>query len=129
MLKVLVVDDSAIARMMISKCIEMTTDGVIELVDANNGVEAIGLIKKDRPHLVISDLNMPVMDGTALLRRIKASPKWCELPVIIITSAGNRQRESELKEQGAELVLNKPISPPDISIALDSLKCKGVIQL
>jgi len=61
---------------------------------------------------------MPIMDGETLLKWVKASPKLCEVPVIIITSAGNPAKEAELLKLGARQVINKPISPPVMMDAL-----------
>ena len=124
---ILIVDDSATARMMIGKCIEMALPGDIKLLEACHGNEAMAVLKDNLPDLVVSDLNMPEMDGKSLLRKIKASPRLNDLPVIIITSAGNTQRELELKELGAEFVLNKPVTPPMISEAIGFLKENGTL--
>ncbi|MCW8860132.1 MAG: response regulator, partial [Deltaproteobacteria bacterium] len=64
------------------------------------------------------DLNMPVMDGETLLKWVKSSPKLCNLPVVVITSAGNPVKEAQLLELGAHRVLNKPVSPPMLMDAL-----------
>jgi len=61
---------------------------------------------------------MPVMDGETLVKWVKASPKLGDLPIIVITSAGNPAKEAQLLELGAHRVLNKPVSPPVLMEAL-----------
>ena len=129
MLKILVIDDSATARMMIGKCLEMTVEGELQIIEASNGEQALSLMKSEPPNLILSDLNMPKMDGNAILKSVKCSPRLNDLPVIIITSAGNPKREEELTANGAELVLKKPVTPPLLSNAIDQLKERGVITL
>ena len=62
---------------------------------------------------------MPVMDGQTLVKWVKASPKLCDMPIIVITSAGNPAKEAQLLELGAYRVLNKPVSPPMMMEALE----------
>ena len=65
----------------------------IEVMHANNGVEALERLKARTPHLIITDLNMPEMDGFELIRRLKADNKHSEIPVIVFTVAEQEERE------------------------------------
>jgi two-component system chemotaxis response regulator CheY len=118
MKRIIIADDSATARMFIKRCLEIIGFGEAEFIEAADGKAALNAAKEQVPDLLLSDLNMPVMDGETLLKWIKASPKLCELPVIIITSAGNPAKEAQLLKLGARQVLNKPISPPVMMDAL-----------
>ena len=128
MLKVILVDDSATARMMIGKCVEISLQGDVEILEAADGIEAIKAMKAMMPDVIISDLNMPGMDGEKLLTTIKSTSIFKHLPVIIISSAGNPKREEQLLKLGAERVLQKPITPPVLAKCLDTLIENGVIQ-
>ncbi|MFC1591732.1 response regulator [Thermodesulfobacteriota bacterium] len=121
MLTILIVDDSRTARMFIKRCLEIAVSQDAEFLEAANGKEALGILKAQPADLVVSDLNMPVMDGDMLVKFMKASPKLNEIPIMIITSAGNPAKETELLALGAFAVLSKPVSPATITETLGSL--------
>ena len=118
MKRIIIADDSATARMFIKRCLEIIGMGDAEIIEAEHGKEALAAAKEQKVDLLLTDLNMPVMDGETLVKWIKASPKLCDLPVIVITSAGNPAKEAQLIELGAHRVLNKPVSPPVMMDAL-----------
>jgi len=118
---VIVVDDSATARMIIKRCLQIAGCGDSKFLEAGDGAEALEIAKSNDVNLVVTDLNMPNMDGTSLLRRIKASPKLHDLPVLVVSSSNNAAKESELLKAGAFAVINKPISPAIIAQTLQSL--------
>ncbi len=118
MKRIIVADDSATARMFIKRCLQIIGLGDAEIIEAEHGKEALTAAKAQPVDLLLTDLNMPVMDGETLVKWVKASPKLCELPVIVITSAGNPAKEAQLLALGAYRVLNKPVSPP---IMMDAL--------
>ena len=101
--KIVVVDDSATARMIIKKCLEIAGFQNATFFEAEHGREALRLLKTNEIDLMVSDFNMPIMDGG------------------VLTSAGNPAREKELKDLGAFTVLSKPISPAIISQELETL--------
>lgn len=108
---IIIADDSQTARMIVKRCLEISgLDGVVFL-EAGNGREALKFLKANKVSLLITDFNMPVMDGGILLKWIKNSAQIKETPVVIITSAGNPAREKELLSDGAYAVLSKPVSP------------------
>ena len=118
MKRIIVADDSATARMFIKRCLQIIGLGDVEIIEAENGKEALTAAKTQEVDLLLTDLNMPVMDGETLIKWVKASPKLGDLPVIVITSAGNPAKEAQLLELGAHRVLNKPVSPPMMMDAL-----------
>ncbi len=111
---ILIVDDSDTARMFVQRCLEAIGFAEAEFTTATDGKEAITSLKENPVDLVISDLTMPNMDGEQLLKRIKSSPKLCDIPVAIISSAGNPAKEIELSNMGAVGVLAKPFSPAEL---------------
>ncbi len=112
MKRIVVADDSATARMFICRCLEIIGLGDAMIIEAENGKEALAKIKEAPTDLLITDLNMPVMDGETLLKWLNANPKLAGLPTLVVTSAGNPAKETELLTLGAMAVLNKPVSPP-----------------
>ena len=118
MKRIIVADDSTTARMFIKRCLQIIGLGDVEIIEAEHGKEALAAAKAQEVDLLLTDLNMPVMDGETLIKWVKASPKLGDLPVIVITSAGNPVKEAQLLELGAHRVLNKPVSPPMMMDAL-----------
>ncbi|HKK00929.1 MAG TPA: response regulator [Desulfuromonadales bacterium] len=125
MKRIVIADDSYTARMFIRRCLEIVGFQDAQFVEATNGKEALALIKEEPTDLLVTDLNMPVMDGETLLKWVKANPRLNELPVLVVTSAGNPAKEAELHKIGAFAILNKPINPPALSAALLPLQEKS----
>ena len=108
---ILVVDDSGTARMIIKQCLTIIGLKDKKFLEASNGRDVVEVLKQSSVDLVVTDLNMPVMDGEALLLEIKGSTDWKKIPVIVITSTSNDVREKTLREVGAEAVISKPVNP------------------
>jgi two-component system chemotaxis response regulator CheY len=104
--------------MFIKRCLIIIGFGDAEIVEAEHGKAALVAAKAAKTDLLLTDLNMPVMDGETLLKWVKSSPKLMDLPVVIITSAGNPAKEQELLKLGALRVINKPVAPPILMEAL-----------
>lgn len=119
MKRIIIADDSATARMFIKRCLEIIGLDEAEIVEVEHGKDALAAAKEKPTDLLLTDLNMPVMDGETLVKWVKSSPKLCAMPIVVITSAGNPAKEARLKELGAYRVINKPVSPPVIMDALD----------
>ncbi|OVE77381.1 hypothetical protein BVX99_02615 [bacterium F16] len=122
MKKILVVDDSATARMFTARCMEIAFPEEVEFIEAGDGKEAYNMLKDHHFDLVLSDLNMPVMDGVEFVRRISASPKFHGLPVIVITSSANPEVNDELYSMGAACVVEKPLTPMKMTDALNTVE-------
>ncbi len=114
MYRVLIVDDSSTARSLIKKSLDICGLTASRFLEANNGKEALDILKNEAVDLVLTDVNMPEMDGFNLLRRIKSSPKLFDVPVVVITSLKNRTAEQILKKEQAAAVLGKPLSIPEM---------------
>ncbi|WP_421202839.1 response regulator [Aeromonas enteropelogenes] len=105
---VLVVDDSASIRATITMTLENAGFSVLE---ADDGHEAMARLEQQRVHLIISDLNMPGMDGMTLLRQVKAQEATRYLPFIMLTTENSQQIRQEGFEAGARIWLTKPFEP------------------
>ncbi len=124
-MRIAIVDDSGTARMFIRRCLEIAGFQGAEIIEAENGKDALEKIRIAPVDLLLTDLTMPVMDGTTLLKWIKANPKLSALPVLVISSAGNPAKEIELKALGAMGVLDKPVSPVKLNMLLRDFLEKG----
>ena len=109
-MKIVIADDSRTARFLIRQYLEMAGFYQADFTEVESGREALDYIKENAVDLVITDYKMPEMDGLDLLRRVKASPKLHDLPVLVITSFANQAKIDELLENGAFAVLQKPLS-------------------
>lgn len=120
-MKILIADDSSTARMFIRQCLEISSPEAPEFLEACNGQEALQLLRTEGADLLVTDLNMPVLDGRELIRRVSASPKLNGLPILVITSSGNEARRQELLDLGASAVLRKPVNPMLIAEGLEAI--------
>jgi len=118
---IIIADDSATARMFIKRCLEMAGYQDAAFYEAKDGYDVLELVKEQSVDLLITDLNMPHMDGKSLLKRIKTNPRYCDLPVLVITSADNPATEQELRKFGAFAILGKPVSPDILASTLQGL--------
>jgi len=120
--KVFIADDSALARAFMVRCIQLSGVPDCEFFEASNGLEIMEKLKEVQPDLIITDINMPKCNGIDLARRLKADPELCNIPFIVMSSAGNNEQRAELEKLGAAKILSKPFSAPDvINIATDLL--------
>jgi CheY-like chemotaxis protein len=110
---ILVVDDTALAREAVSRLLEYEGFKVLR---ANHGRDAWALMYNHTPDLVLLDLMMPEMDGVTLLRMIRRSPRWHELPVIVLTGISDDQF---LVERARELHIQDLV--PKASFGFDDL--------
>jgi two-component system chemotaxis response regulator CheY len=118
---IIIADDSRTARMVTRRCLEIAGLGDAEILEAADGQEALDLVKNHAADLLVTDLNMPHMEGSALLRAIKSSPRLNAVPVMVISSMSSQAREHELIKLGAFAVLPKPVSPAAFMEALELL--------
>lgn len=123
--RILIIDDSRTARMFIKQCFEIAGFSDCTFLEACQGEEALTLMKGD-PHvtLAITDINMPVKDGIAMLREMRSSDALKHIPVLVITSTQSAAREAELKPLKVEAILAKPLHLPLVAQTLTSLKTK-----
>lgn len=115
---VLITDDSATARMIVRRCLEIAGLSGWRFLEAANGEDALQIMTDNVPDILVTDLNMPKMNGEELLTAVSSEPGFKRVAVFVITSACNPAREKELLEKGAVAVLGKPVSPAVLSRAL-----------
>lgn len=121
MKRILIADDSEMARMFVRRCIEMAGIREVEFLEGEDGEKALSLLRSAPADLVVTDLNMPNMNGLDLLRRIKASPRLNHIPVLVISSSTDPKKREELEELGVFGILSKPVSPSSIASVLGPL--------
>jgi two-component system, chemotaxis family, chemotaxis protein CheY len=119
--RILIVDDSLTARMVIRRCMEISGFQNACFHEASNGLEGLNVLKENPVDLILTDLNMPEMNGRSFIRRLKVSPRLNSIPVIVISSIATGDEEADLLKSGASAVIRKPISPMSIMQAIESL--------
>lgn len=110
----MVVDDSAAIRKILQRVLRQTGMAIRSIHEAGDGHEALELLKTQPVNLVLSDINMPKMDGIQLLAAMKASPQWHHIPVVMITTEGGETKVSEAVRLGAAGYVRKPFTADQI---------------
>jgi two-component system chemotaxis response regulator CheY len=108
---VVVVDDSEAIRHLIRATLGDL--GGFELFEAADGEQAIELVRRVQPTLILLDVHMPRLDGLEACRRLRALPRGKEAKIVMLTGTGLDQEESA-RAAGADLFLTKPFSPLDL---------------
>jgi two-component system chemotaxis response regulator CheY len=108
---ILIVDDSASIRQVARMTL---VGGGYEVVDACDGLDALKKLDGKKVHLIISDLNMPNMDGLTLLQRVKNEPAYRFTPFVMLTSESGDIFMQQGKAQGAKAWMVKPFKPEQL---------------
>jgi two-component system, chemotaxis family, chemotaxis protein CheY len=118
---VLVVDDSAAIRKILQRVLRQTGMDINTIHEAGDGQEAIELLKLHKPVLILTDINMPKMDGLQLLAALKASEAWRNIPVVMITTEGGETKVGEAVKLGAAGYVRKPFTADQIKEKLNGI--------
>ena len=117
----LIVDDSTAIRKILVRVLNQTGLPLGQVLEAGYGKEALKQMEGNDVSLVLSDINMPSMDGLELLRTLRASAQWHDLPVVMITTEGSQTRVQEAVDLGATSYVRKPFSADLLRDKLASL--------
>jgi CheY-like chemotaxis protein len=88
---------------------------------ARNGVEAIAEAEDEAPALILMDLQMPVLDGTAALRHLRAKPSFAAIPIVALTAHALVEQQRQALAAGFDLVISKPCLPDELAAAVARL--------
>lgn len=111
-MRVMIVDDDAFVREIIKT--KLTSKG-LEVIEAANGHEALKKVEAEKPSLIILDIMMPGMDGFDVCERLRANPLTVNVPVLFLTSRGDRTDRERAMRFGASDLFVKPFSPQKLS--------------
>ena len=123
---VLVVDDSAVMRQMVVRTLRMSGLPLASVLEAGHGEEGLFVLQDQWVDLLLLDINMPVMNGEEMLRRIRTNPETENLPVIVVSTEGSEARLHSLTEMGAAIV-RKPFAPETLRDTI--LRVTGVTDV
>ena len=116
---ILIVDDCAAMRRVIRRILDMSGFAVGECYEAGDGEQALSVLGQHRVDLILSDVNMPRLDGEGLLERLTRDEKMRAVPVIMVTSDATQSRAARLLGMGAKGYLVKPFQPEALRAELE----------
>ncbi|MDD9302401.1 MAG: response regulator [Desulfobacter sp.] len=111
---ILIVDDSLPMRGVLKKTLRAAGYGASTFLEAENGKAALNILKQADVDIVITDFNMPVMNGLDMLCVMKASQGMEKIPVIVISTEGSVEKVTQIINQGAAGYIKKPFSPEQL---------------
>jgi CheY-like chemotaxis protein len=118
-IKVMVVDDDPVNRTMISRALE---DQGFYVITATDGAEALGLVEGEKPEIIISDMLLPKIDGLSLCSKIKETPQFFGIKVILMTAVyKSASIRAEALAHKADAYLGKPISIENLLKTIDAI--------
>lgn len=115
---ILIVDDSASVRTVVSTALKGAGYDVIQ---ASDGKDALGKMNGDKIHMIISDVNMPNMDGIEFVTEVKKLPSYKFTPICMLTTESEASKMQEGKAAGAKAWIVKPFQPPKLLAAVEKL--------
>lgn len=118
---VLIVDDSAAIRKILQRVLRQTDVPVGLVHEAGDGAEALVALKDKKVDLILSDINMPNMDGLELLAKLKGDDALKGVPVIMVSTEGSQTKVLEAVQLGAAGYVRKPFTPDQIKDKLTGL--------
>jgi two-component system, cell cycle response regulator DivK len=105
---ILVVEDQEDNRQILR---DLLASGGFDMIEAENGEQAIAAAERSRPDLILMDIQLPILDGYEATRRIKANPDLKSIPIIVVTSYALSGDEDKARRAGCDDYVAKPFSP------------------
>jgi len=111
---ILIADDEAHIRLLIEQALEDLEERGIEILQAEHGIQALKIIRDERPRLVFLDIMMPGMDGFEVCRAVKDDPGLRDIYVVLLTAKGQSSDKMLGRQLRADLYLTKPFDPDEL---------------
>lgn len=112
--KLLIVDDEPHIRLLLEQTLEELEDEGVELLTAENGEEALEIVKTEKPDLMFLDVMMPKMNGFDVCNAVKNELKIPDIYIIMLTAKGQEFDKQKGEELGANLYMTKPFDPDEV---------------
>jgi CheY-like chemotaxis protein len=125
MTKILIAEDNAVNRELLRELLEMRGYTVVEACD---GDEALRMIEQTQPDLLLLDIGMPVLDGFAVVRKIRENPRLAALPVVAVTAYAMQGDRERILNANFDGYLSKPVNSRSLAEELDRLLIRRVNQ-
>ncbi|ABF41921.1 response regulator receiver protein [Candidatus Koribacter versatilis Ellin345] len=113
-IRALIIDDSSVMRKIVERSLRQAGVALSQVMEAGNGAEALNLLRSNPVDLILSDINMPVMDGLEFVRRLKAEGLAANAPVVMITTEGSESQVVQAVSSGARGYIRKPFTADQV---------------
>ena len=113
-IKALIVDDSSVMRKIIERSLRQAGIELSEVFEAANGVEALAALGRTKVDLILSDINMPIMDGLEFVRQLQGVAEAKNIPVVMITTEGSETNVMRALSLGAKGYIRKPFTSDQV---------------
>ena len=113
-IKALIIDDSSVMRKIVERSLRQAGIELKEVLEAGNGVEALAVLGRTTVDLILSDINMPVMDGLEFVRQLQGVQQAKPTPVVMITTEGSESNVMQALSLGARGYIRKPFTPDQV---------------
>lgn len=117
--RILIVDDSPVMRAFVRRVIDLSGFEISACREAANGLEALDLLRRETVDIILTDINMPHMDGEEFLRRLSRDEALRAIPLIVISTDATRRRTQRMLALGARGYVTKPFLPEALRAELD----------
>ncbi len=118
--RILIVDDSPAMRAFVRRVVQLSGFDVSTFFEAANGQDALDLLRREWVDSILTDINMPNMDGEEFLRRLESDEVLRSIPVIVVSTDATQQRISRLLAMGARGYITKPFQPETLRAQLET---------
>jgi DNA-binding response OmpR family regulator len=112
--QILIVEDEAYIRLLIEQTLEELEEQGVEIIETDNGEDALRLIQQERPRLVFLDVMIPKINGFEVCRIVKRELKMTDIMIVILTAKGQEYDRQTGEDVGADLYMTKPFDPDEM---------------
>jgi len=113
-ISILIVDDSSVMRKIVERSLRQAGLAIAQVLEAGNGAEALAAVQQNRVHLILCDINMPVMDGLEFVKQLPRVENAKGVPVVMITTEGSEGHVVQALSAGARGYIRKPFTPEQV---------------
>jgi two-component system chemotaxis response regulator CheY len=113
-IRALIVDDSSVMRKIVERSLRQAGLDLSSVMEAGNGAEALSILDTHSVDLILSDINMPIMDGLEFVRQLQTIEKLRGVPVVMITTEGSESNVVQALSLGAKGYIRKPFTPDQV---------------
>jgi two-component system alkaline phosphatase synthesis response regulator PhoP len=112
--KILIVDDEAFIRLLLEQTLEDLEEQGVDLLTVDNGADALGLIRDEKPQLVFLDVMLPRMNGFDVCRAVRRDLQEQDTYIVLLTAKGQAYDRQTGEEAGANIYMTKPFDPDEV---------------
>jgi two-component system chemotaxis response regulator CheY len=110
----LIIDDSSVMRKIVERSLRQAGIELSEVMEAGSGVEALAALQNKKPDLILSDINMPLMNGLEFVKKLQDVAGMKDVPVVMITTEASESHVVEALSYGAKGYIRKPFTPDQV---------------